>query len=129
MSEHGEMTPGQALRSAQDTAEFWRKTCGERDKEIAALRTTVEEQAKRIIDFEHSMKSHFQRDHLEGDGPEIDRWKRKLNDQARAIGRLRAGLESVIAFSKQDTVGNPALIPAAMAAVAKHALSPTPTEA
>lgn len=32
----------------------------------------------RVKELEQSMIGHFQREHLEGDGPEIDRWKARL---------------------------------------------------
>lgn len=56
--------------------------------EPCAWHQRIHEQAQRIIDLENSMKGHFQRDHLEGDGPEIDQWKRKMEEQKRVIGPL-----------------------------------------
>ena len=37
-----------------------------------------EQLQQRITELEASMIRHFQEEHLEGDGPEIDRWKRVL---------------------------------------------------
>lgn len=53
------------VRSAQDEAR--REAEKERDEWKA-----------RVEAVNGSMLAHFQRDHIEGDGPEIDRWKRKV---------------------------------------------------
>ena len=53
----------------------------------------VGELNERINQLEVSMVGHFQREHLEGDVPEIGRWKMKHAEQAREIKRLKAKLE------------------------------------
>jgi DNA repair exonuclease SbcCD ATPase subunit len=46
----------------------------------------------RIAELEASMVRHFQEEHLAGDGPEVDRWKRRV-----------AELEAKLAEAKQQT--------------------------
>lgn len=49
----------------------------------------VPDAERRVQELEASIADHFQRDHLEGDGPEIDRWRRAvgeaLEEAAKAI--------------------------------------------
>ena len=40
----------------------------------------IERLEARVKEVEASMVSHFQREHLEGDGPEIDRWKARVRE-------------------------------------------------
>jgi hypothetical protein len=56
--------------------------------------------AERIRELEASCLSHFQREHLEGDGPEIDRWRlrakadhEKITNHARWAEAAEAKLE------------------------------------
>lgn len=48
---------------------------------VKVLEDALAQALARVQEVELSCISHFQRDHLEGDGPEIDRWKRKLASQ------------------------------------------------
>ena len=50
MSEHGAMTASETLRSAEATAEGWRRTCAERDQEILTLRECVAELSRAHVD-------------------------------------------------------------------------------
>lgn len=47
---------------------------------------------ERIKDLETSIIKHFHEEHLAGDGPEIDRWKRKVKElegeNAKLSGKL-----------------------------------------
>jgi hypothetical protein len=50
----------------------------------------------RVKELEVSCISHFQRDHLEGDGPEIDRWKRKLKEAVGLLEECRSLIAGAI---------------------------------
>ncbi len=54
--------------------------------EIKRDNKEIQEQADRIEELERSMVKHFNEEHLAGDGPEIQRWKNKL-ERAEALLR------------------------------------------
>lgn len=60
----------------------------------AALRARLDAAEAEVVRLKRSMTDHFDRDHLAGDGPEIDRWKARvaaLTDALREIaGRVHA---------------------------------------
>jgi len=61
--------------------------------QIAKLKAEVEQLSNLLRDHAASMLSHFQREHLEGDGPEIDRWKRKNEALKTEVEQLGGRLE------------------------------------
>lgn len=69
-----------------------------RDRAEAAERERDEAKA-RVSEVELSCLAHFQRDHLEGDGPEIDRWRWKVAVlEQRGAGLIQA-LTEIAAFT------------------------------
>ncbi len=51
------------------------------NKSMLAHQTNLAREAEpRTMKLETSMIKHFQDEHLAGDGPEIDRWKKKVKD-------------------------------------------------
>lgn len=97
---------------------LWEKGGLERDRGVASMPTVTnviakEKEAERdalraeVERLKVSMVNHFQREHLEGDGPEIDRWKRKVK---RFQVTLAWALEVVAAYLDGlpiNTVDNP----------------------
>ena len=58
----------------------------------------IERLEARVKEVEASMVSHFQREHLEGDGPEIDRWKAQVRD----IEEVLAAEKREVAYVRQE---------------------------
>ena len=52
----------------------------------------IERLEARVKEVEASMVSHFQREHLEGDGPEIDRWKARVREVETVRDQLSQAL-------------------------------------
>ena len=57
--------------------------------EICNPRLALEHAKERIAELGASIARHFAEEHLAGDGPEIDRWKRRVAAQDAAILALR----------------------------------------
>jgi hypothetical protein len=63
---------------------------------VGAMRQLLEAYDRleaRVKELEASMVGHFQREHLEGDGPEIDRWKCKVDQLRRDLQAAQAALK------------------------------------
>lgn len=72
-------------------------------KEIASFLDSRERALKeRVSQLEASMVSHFQREHLEGDGPEIDRWRLQTAALREEIEDLHAQCKKI--SSERDDV-------------------------
>lgn len=68
---------------------------GELEKNIASKERIIEGYIdkklalqEKIEELETSMILHFQKEHLEGDGPEIDRWKRMVKQLTEGVEKL-----------------------------------------
>lgn len=48
----------------------------------------------RVAQLEASMVSHFQRQHLDGDGPEIDRWRARVAELSKYLREAITTLEN-----------------------------------
>lgn len=57
-------------------------------------RERAERAEARVAEMEQSMLGHFQREHLAGDGQEIDRWKRQKATMEREHAALREVAEA-----------------------------------
>ncbi len=75
--------------------------CTEHQRECTFCGTCLSESDSVVIlkaevkKLQDSMIRHFQREHLEGEGPEIDRWKRKLTEQMREREKERTEMLAI----------------------------------
>ena len=81
----------------------WHSICvmlgWENDAPLASIETNLrvnrarlEAAESKVKELQDSMVSHFQRQHLEGDGPEIDRWRFKLKAAEAEVEQLKTAL-------------------------------------
>ena len=80
---------------------------------LKALLSEWEERGQRITLLETSMRSHFEEEHLSGDGPEIDRWKSKVHDEEvklllaeRSLAEAREKLAKVVEALEEMKAGH-----------------------
>lgn len=74
-------------------------------------REIKDEQDKQIVELKTDMIMHFHKEHLQGDGPEIDRWKRQnkeltatISRQAEEIEKLNSELTYLRIIDKQTRI-------------------------
>jgi hypothetical protein len=63
--------------------------------DIDGLRAEAARLAERVKELQQSMVRHFSEEHLEGDGPESERWKAKTRTAESRASRLAEALRSV----------------------------------
>lgn len=69
---------------------------------IREMREREAELRAEVERLKASMIGHFQREHLEGDGPEIDRWRLRGKDAEAAADRLLKQLDVYIAAHGEE---------------------------
>ena len=72
---------------------------------LGVLSRALTQSRERVGELEQSMVKHFQRDHLSGDGPEIDRWKLTIKEEraksAALAERVKAEHDEIEALRKE----------------------------
>ena len=76
-------------------------TCGYERELVSAVERERDEAREKLAkaeshvkEVEQSCLSHFLREHLEGDGPEIDRWRARGKALEAQVARLREELDN-----------------------------------